>query len=118
MFSNLEDVPTWLQTQTPQQECDQSFLVIGENASNLARKWLLIGAFQQIKSVFVFTNEPQSYTHVFGKTPSKVLVTEATSAKFFDFEQALSQWSDFQNREVLSSFEVQQLNIILKKFVK
>jgi len=26
-----------------------------------SRKWLLIGAFQQTKSVFIFTDDPHSY---------------------------------------------------------
>lgn len=46
------------------------------------------------------------------------MVMEPSKGKDFQFEESLSQWSAFQNREVLSSFEVQQLNLILKKFVK
>lgn len=43
---------------------------------------------------------------------------DCNTAVTFNFEEALSPWSEFRNREVLSSFEVSQLNQILKKFVK
>jgi len=66
----------------------------------------------------VFTDEPNVYYNIFEDLPPKVIVLEAIRGKDFQFEDALSQWSGFQNREVLGSFEVDQLNVILKKFVK
>lgn len=66
-----------------------------EDGKCLAKKWLLIGAFQQVKSVFVFTDDRISYTQVLGSTPRKILLEEAASASCFDFEQALSHWGDF-----------------------
>ena len=37
---------------------------------------------------------------------------------FFDIQSLLSPWSSFQDTEQISQFEVGQLNLILKKFVK
>ena len=71
-----------------------------------------------MRSVIVFTDEPASYANVFGQIHSKIFLMSSADAASFNFEEALSEWSGFQNREILSSFEVQQLNLILKKFVK
>jgi hypothetical protein len=62
---------------------------------SIARKWLLIGAFAQSKSVFVFTEEPNVYYNIFEDLPPKVMVIEAIRGKDFQFEDALSQWSGF-----------------------
>ena len=57
--------------------------------------WVLMGAFSQQKTVFVFTDEARSYEHAFGILPRKVLIADTQTASFFDFNDALSQWGDF-----------------------
>ena len=47
------------------------------------------------------------------------MLHKCLEAQTFSISNALNPWlSFFDNQEVLGSFEIQQLNIILKKFIK
>ena len=46
-------------------------------------------------------------------------IHECIEAQSFSLTDAMNPWlSFFDNQEVLGSFEIQQLNMILKKFIK
>lgn len=57
MFNEFKNVPNFLKAQSFEMSFEKPNYAVINDPASYARKWLLIGAFQQIKSVFVFTNE-------------------------------------------------------------
>ena len=69
--------------------------MLGADPVSQAKKWMLIGAFQQVKSVFIFTDSHDSYNSVLYQMHSKVFILYTADASEFNFEDALSEWSGF-----------------------
>ena len=65
VFKKVSYVPRYLITQEGQTKINV-FVMDDEKI-----KWCLIGAFQQIKQVFIFSDRPEEYVQVFGM-PKKV----------------------------------------------
>ena len=87
--------------------------------------WLLIGSFQATRKVIIFTDrsEEDFSNHLLvnqhdSLEESRICFKASSDAFDFDLDKALSPWSSFCNKEVVSEFEAGQLNLILKKFVK
>ncbi|TNV80331.1 hypothetical protein FGO68_gene8583 [Halteria grandinella] len=93
----------------------------------LSSVWLLLGVFsgQANKHVHIFTDDPEQFIPKFqnpeqpGKLRQNVAIHPCIEAQTFSVQQATNPWvSIFDNQEVLSSFEISQLQQILRKFIK
>ena len=87
--------------------------------------WLMIGAFasQSNKQVRIFTDDESQFvsklTDEYGRLRQNIAIHSCIEAQTFSVEKTLNPWvSIFDNQEVLSEFEILQLNLILRKFIK
>lgn len=87
--------------------------------------WLLIGVFASKcnKQVRIFTDDPSSFSSKLsdqtGKLRANIEILSCPDVASFSVQDSINPWlSMFDNQEVLSGFEIQQLNIILRKFIK
>ena len=91
--------------------------------SSLQQMWLLIGTYSATRKVFIFTDQAESFNAHLPSDSSddtnlRITIHPSADAISFDLDHAISPWSSFRNKEVVSEFEAGQLNLILKKFVK
>ncbi|CDW82516.1 UNKNOWN [Stylonychia lemnae] len=88
--------------------------------------WLLIGIFgsQNNKQVHIFTDQADQFKSRLEtssnerKLKTNLFIRKCNEVKDFNVDEAINLWSQFDNQEVLSNFEVTQLKTILKKFIK
>eukprot|EP00347_Sterkiella_histriomuscorum_P024182 403332023 len=88
--------------------------------------WLLTGIFssQNNKQVHIFTDQIEFFksklqTQTYERRlKSNVFIQSCSDVVTFSVDLALNPWSQFDNKEVLSNYEVEQLQAILKKFIK